>query len=109
MASRGERLNPFYVALVVVGVLFAVTACVYFVMALRALQPDDGESGASSLLAFVQRSGGTLMAGELALLAVATVGAIALDEFRQRRPPQPLPGAEPTADADRSKMRGRNS
>lgn len=85
VARRDEPVNPFYVGLIAAGSLFAITACAYFVMAWRALQPAGEPAGASSLTDFLREYGALLLSGELVILAIATVGAIGLDEFRQRR------------------------
>ena len=40
MAKAREPVNPFYVLLVLLGIVFLVTACAYGVMAYRALSPE---------------------------------------------------------------------
>jgi hypothetical protein len=90
MAKRLEAINPFYIVLVVVGILFALTACAYGVMALRAVAVRSGEASASgqSLMQFLDRYGMWVMIGELAVLALATFGAIGTDDYWTRRAQQ---------------------
>jgi hypothetical protein len=75
--------NPFYMVLVIAGILFVITACAYFTMAVReaggVMTPSNG------LMAIVSRHGMTVLIAELVLLAIATFGAIATDEHWSRR------------------------
>ena len=79
--------NPFYIALVIVGVAFLLTACAYCVMAFRAVKQGDPTMASSGqdLMATMHDHGMAIMIVELVLLAIATVGAIGLDDFRQKR------------------------
>jgi predicted small integral membrane protein len=84
-----QRTNPFYAALIVVGIAFTITAAAYFVMTLRGTKswpPARQAKSAKSedrhgLLEFLEQHGVTLMAGELGLLALATWGAIGTDHW----------------------------
>jgi hypothetical protein len=82
-----EPINPFYVLLIVVGIAFTLTSSAYGVMMFKATQPlgrvDLGVP--DGLLGFMQTYGGWLLGGELLALAVATVGAIAVDDRRIKR------------------------
>lgn len=86
MAKR-KGTNPFYVLLVMLGIAFTLTACGYGVLMLRAARPIEGEtsSAGTALLDYLDRHGDWLMTVELALLALATVGAIATDRFWMSR------------------------
>lgn len=86
VAKAKEPVNPFYVLLVVLGVVFLITACAYGMMAYRAISPAAarGPSG-HALTDFLDRHGIELMGGELLLLAAATFGAMWLDGLRTRR------------------------
>ncbi len=69
MAKAREPVNPFYVLLVLLGIVFLVTACAYSVMAYRALSPalarqNDGHP----LTEFLDKHGMVLLAIELVLL-----------------------------------------
>jgi hypothetical protein len=104
--------NPFYVLLVAAGIAFALTACAYSVMTLKAVRPPEAQApsagggrdratkqvrpsrplgyqaptaGGAALLVFLDEHGAGLMAGELALLALATVAAIGTDRYWGRR------------------------
>lgn len=80
--------NPFYVLLVAAGIAFALTACAYSVMTLKAVRPPEAQSptaGGAALLVFLDEHGAGLMAAELALLALATVAAIGTDRYWMRR------------------------
>lgn len=85
MAKPKEPVNPFYAALLVLGILFSITAIAYFVMTLRGVAPAVTEEESHPLMTFLDTHGVSLMGGELALLAVATVGAMWLDGVRYRR------------------------
>ena len=75
--------NPFYLALIPVGVVFALTACSYMVMAYRGLDPhSESEQGLPGLM---NHWGLTIMGVELALLGILMVAAIASDDFWTRR------------------------
>ena len=79
--------NPFYVLLIIAGIAFSITAFAYFVMTLKGAQaPADADSPAgAALLEFLDDYGAMVMAAELALLGVATVGAISTDRYWMRR------------------------
>ena len=99
MATR--IVNPFYKLLMVAGTLFALTAIPYWLMCLRqsdasaawmyagnpaevAGEPLTRAVGAS-LDTWMQRYGMTTLMVELAVLGVATAGALGTDEFWERR------------------------
>jgi hypothetical protein len=86
MLRKRSAFNPFYALLIILGIAFALTACAYSVMTLRAVRPpqDEGASG-GALLEFLDKRGAHLMGAELALLAVASVGAIATDRYWMQR------------------------
>ncbi len=84
MSRVKESTNPFYVVLVIAGIIFSVTACAYAVMTFRTLRGSDVAEPASGLMQFMEQHGGTLLAGELLILGIATVAAIALDGYRKR-------------------------
>jgi hypothetical protein len=75
--------NPFYVALLPVGVVFALTACAFVVMTMRGLDPQNLES--TGLIQLMERRGVSILVGELGLLGVLTFAAIASDDFWQKR------------------------
>jgi hypothetical protein len=79
--------NPFYALLVVVGIVFFVTACAYGVMAFRAVSPHlpAADTGSHPLLSFLDVHGTMLLAAELAILTLATVAAIGTDDYWTRR------------------------
>ena len=85
--AKKDFKNPFYVILLVAGALFAVTASAYGVMAFRTFHMEGGAADAepSGLMRFLDQHGGTVMAWQLAVLAVATVGAIGTDQYWQKR------------------------
>lgn len=85
MAKRDFQ-NPFYVLLLLAGVMFAITACAYGLMAFRTFHAGAAaDAEPSGLMRFLEDHGGTVMAWELAALAVATVGAIGTDQYWQRK------------------------
>ena len=96
MAKRKQPFNPFYVLLVIVGVAFTITACAYALMMVRATQPErnyaaefgrsDKEGG---LMMLLDERGMEILGVEVLILAVATVGAIGLDQWRGGRAQRP--------------------
>lgn len=76
-------MNPFYVALLPVGVIFALTACAYGVMTVRGLDPH--QAGEGGLVGLMDRHGLVIMIAEVACLAVLTVLAIGTDDYWTRR------------------------
>jgi len=87
MHPNRKFANPFYALLVVVGIAFVVTATAYGVMAFRNTKalttpaPQDGHP----LMNWLNEHGNTLLMLELTLLAIGTCGAIATDDYWQRR------------------------
>lgn len=84
--------NPFYAALVVVGLAFALTTCAYTVMSFRELDPFAPEE--EGLIALMKNRGLVILLVELGLLGVLTVAAIGSDDYWTKRaeagkPPQP--------------------
>jgi len=86
---RIKPFNPFYLLLVIVGTAFCVTACAYGVSAMRDLRPQkstpERRVQASTLPAFIEKHGNRLLAGELLVLTLATIGAITTDGYWTRR------------------------
>ena len=90
MRHSNKFANPFYSLLLVAGISFAVTATAYGVMAFRdARPPAVGASMTATaehpLMAWMSQHGEAALMTELAMLAVFTVGAIATDDYWQRR------------------------
>ena len=86
MAKAREPVNPFYVLLVLLGIVFLVTACAYGVMAYRALSPVVArQAQPHPLTEFLDDHGVELMGGEIALLAAASFAAMGLDRWRDLR------------------------
>jgi len=87
--TKKKRTNPFYFMLIVVGIAFCITATAFGILTLREMRdsrvyqfdlPEQSESEAS-FMEFVDRNAVRFMVVELALLAVATVGAIGTDSY----------------------------
>lgn len=87
MPSKRSPKNPFYVLLVVLGIAFALTACAYSVMTLKAVRrtSDPQSADGTVLLEFLDEHGAALMAAELVLLAITTVAAISTDRYWMQR------------------------
>ncbi len=79
--------NPFYLLLIIAGVTFSITAFAYFVMTLQGVRGPGAPIAppGAALLKFLDEYGAMAMAIELALLAVATIGAISTDRYWMRR------------------------
>lgn len=87
MSVRRQFANPFYVVLLVVGLLFCVTACAYGLLLFKGSQgsaraPLAAEKG---LLGWVDDYGLLLIGGQLMALGAATVGAILTEDYWLRR------------------------
>ncbi len=83
MVPKKRTRNPFYPLLVLVGVAFAITSCGFAVMMVNDIN-STGEldaAGDSEFIQFFQKHGFTALMIELAVLALATFGAIATDEL----------------------------
>ena len=78
-----KPFNPFYAALVFVGIVFAITACAYGVMTVRLLDPRAADEG--GLTALMNQHGLKMLGSELCVLAVLTVAAITSDDYFVRR------------------------
>jgi len=88
MTSEPKATNPFYILLMLVGVIFALTACAYGVMAVKMLKPAPETLDATApltLVTFLDRHGFRVLMAELGVLAVATFAAILTDDFWIRR------------------------
>lgn len=79
------RPNPFYAILGAVGFLFTITASSYCLFVLRGVRPESLSGPPHALERLMDRHGVALLAGQIAVLAVATVGAVALDHFEGER------------------------
>jgi hypothetical protein len=80
---QAKPVNPFYVAILPVGVIFGVTACAYVAMMVRGNHPAAGNE--NRLLDLLDRHGLTILIVELVILGILTVGAIATDGTWERR------------------------
>jgi hypothetical protein len=85
MAKKRPFANPFYALLLVVGVAFLLTATSYGVMAFRDVQGHGAAESGSGLMLFLDQHGAWLMAGELAVLAIASFAAMATDHHWTKR------------------------
>jgi hypothetical protein len=77
--------NPFYAVLGIVGFAFTITAAAYCVAVLRGVRPASETGGRHPLDRLMDDHGTTILVVEIALLAVATVGAIWLDHLAGER------------------------
>jgi multisubunit Na+/H+ antiporter MnhB subunit len=88
MAKQTQFRNPFYALLLVAGIIFSVTACAYCVMAFRAVLPGQAAEASLSgegLMQMLDRYGVWIFVVEIAVLAVAAVGAITTDDYWMKR------------------------
>jgi hypothetical protein len=77
--------NPFYAVLGIVGFGFTVTAAAYCVSVLRGVRPAVETGGQQAFDRLLDLHGTTILGVEIAVLAVATVGAIWLDHAAGER------------------------
>ena len=84
MARR--RRNPFYALLGVAGFAFTITAASFCVTVLRGVRPETAAvQGAHPVERLIDRHGAAILAAELVVLAIATVGAVGLDHVEGER------------------------
>ena len=92
MQNRKELPNPFYLLSVIAGVAFTVTACAFGLLILRTnrgLYSPDADPSEQPLMNLLDQHGLAILGAEVALLAVVTIAAIALDHFRGKRRLEP--------------------
>jgi hypothetical protein len=83
---RRQPTNPFYIVLGVVGFLFTITAASYCLSVLRGIRPESATAQrAHPLEELMDRHGTSLLVGQLVVLAIATVGAVAVDHVAGER------------------------
>lgn len=88
VTKEREPRNWFYVAVLILGTLFTLTACAYGWMAFLATKVADPRAPRieeNPLLRFLDEHGLTVLVVELAALTLASVGALALDQYRTSR------------------------
>jgi hypothetical protein len=86
VAKTKDPFNPFYVLVVLLGVVFAVTTFAYGTMAYRATSPAAAAADQGpGLMSLLDHYGVQTMGVELALLGAATAGAMCLDRLRIRK------------------------
>lgn len=85
--KRNRPINPFFPLLVVVSIVFVITACAYGVMALRAISPA-ATGGRHPLLAFLDRHGMLLLMVEVGVLAATSMLAMSTDRYWTERDAQ---------------------
>jgi hypothetical protein len=82
VAKTKEPVNPFYILVVLIGVVFVITTFAYGTMAYRAVAQTEESPGLMSML---DEHGVSILSGELAVLGLVTFGAMWLDGVRTRR------------------------
>lgn len=83
MARQKAPINPLYVLVVLLGIVFAVTSFAYGTMAYRAIAPAANlQESPGGLMSFLDRYGVQALIAELTALGVATLGAMWLDQVQ---------------------------
>jgi hypothetical protein len=89
--QRSQKFaNPFYGLLLAAGLLFALTAVSYGVMAFREARPpalgaEPVAAESHPLMVWMSRHGDRALLAELSILAVFTFAAIGTDSYWQQR------------------------
>jgi hypothetical protein len=91
--QRSQKFaNPFYGLLLAAGIVFALTAICYGVMAFREARPLAAKDAPAAeaaeehpLIEWMSQHGETALMAELAFLAVFTFAAIGTDDYWQQR------------------------
>lgn len=106
MAKSKGPFNPFYAMLVIAGVAFTITACAYALLMVRATRPDSAVAAGSNpveeegaLMRLLDEHGMEIMGVEVLILAMATVGAIGLDQWRGSREVRNAGGGDGSIDS----------
>jgi hypothetical protein len=98
--AQTEPRNPLYLLLLLVGVVFVVTALAYAVVPV--LEQKAAEAGnppsPSPLRDALRRDGWRWLLYEVAALIVVGIASMMLDRYRSMRPP---PGSEPPQQEER--------
>lgn len=84
MAKPKRSINPFYVLVVLVGIVFVVTASAYGMMSfleIRRFTPGTPQTEDSPLWVYLRAEGGTLLIWEVLILVAGTVGALTWDSW----------------------------
>jgi hypothetical protein len=103
--STKKYINPFYMALLLVGIIFAVSACAYGVMTVNMLDGEQVQKIRESkegLIYWMDRNGFQLLMVELVVLGLATFGAIGTDEFWRKLAKVDAPTTDNSAGDDTS-------
>jgi hypothetical protein len=107
VAKGKSPVNPFYVLVAVVGVVFVITACAYGTMAYRAIAPAvAAQSRNQGLMGFLDHYGVRSLSVELVVLGVVSLGAMWLDQVRSRR--DAASAGRPTATPNDADSNARN-
>ncbi len=83
MPRVGRSRNPLRVLLVVVAIVFSLSAWLYYLATIRA--PDADSAGAARLMTFFRDHGTAVLFVELFLLAIAAGGVVFRDGQGPRR------------------------
>ena len=87
MPDPSKNPNPFHALLVVVSVVFTLSACAYGVMAVRNMNPGQQTPGPGDghlLIEMLDRYGAYILLIELAVLAIVVAAAIGTEAYRKR-------------------------
>ncbi len=80
--ARKKAVNPLYPVVVLSGIAFTLTACAYGILMVRTQNPRNaGSVQDSPLLMFLDKHGFLLLMIELAVLTLASVAAMATDDY----------------------------
>ena len=97
MSKPKSGTNPFYVLLVIVGMVFVIHVFAYSLMTYQTTQPTAATAGLHTghpLWQFLDTYGDRMLWIELAALAMLTIGAIGTDTFWSRRGQENIPREE---------------
>ena len=85
---KTTKTNPFYPLLILVGIIFFISATSYGVMAIRETSGTETTANQTGLLEFMHHYGDWLLIIEVLLLGFLTVAAIGTDEIAGRSEPK---------------------
>jgi hypothetical protein len=85
VARRSLPTNPFYPLLIVVSIVFTITAAAYVLMTVRAISPTGAVSSPHPLMDFLDQHGVRVLLLEVAALAIVSFLAMGTDSYWTQR------------------------
>ncbi|GIW95663.1 MAG: hypothetical protein KatS3mg110_3704 [Pirellulaceae bacterium] len=87
MAKSRTFRNPFYVLVMLAGIVFVLSACAYGTMLVRVsrMAYEEQPQLQPAWIVWLERQGTWLLVAELVVLGILTVAAIGTDDYWEQR------------------------